>query len=309
MQSQLYLAILKKAFPAGPQKITGRETKTIRIEKPQVVHFLSGSMLTGAPLVADISVNRISPHSIDFNITKKPSVPKAKAGSPIQGVWSDEPRDDSTKLNGWAVNYFPGAANILRDNPSIHTIGDIREDLRYFNKRRAVELVGQIVTEWDAETLFSNYYLSPKPELITQLIELLGSNEAKSNKSSRVYMLGFYSRVFHDNSTRHAEWKTTISQQNAKNRELLTKAMEHSPELLISEMPINPALNDMLWGIFFASGDIQLIHTLIDQLQYLKDTDKPQLYSTAMTAKWSLAENARFYPTVKQLIVELRETG
>jgi uncharacterized protein (DUF2336 family) len=87
------------------------------------------------------------------------------------------------------------------------------------------------------------------------------------------------------------------------------KALEQSPDQLTDNLQISPARNDMLWGIFFASGDKKVIQALTDQLEYLTDIDNPQRFSTAMTAKWSLAENARFHPTVKQLIVELRENG
>lgn len=311
VQSQLFLAFLERAFPSGPQQIHGRETQSIRLKKPLVVHFLQGTMEFGPPYEADITVNRISPHSIDFTIIQTNS--KSKEGNPVKGIWSDEPRDlvmaDSTGLDGWAVNYFLGATKILRDSASIHTLGDIREDLRFFHKRRDVESVKRIDTKRDADNLVSGYYLSPKPELISQLIDFIGRNEASSKATSIAPNLGFFSRIFADNPARHVEWKASIDRQQEKTRKLLMKALEHSPDQLIQELSISPARNDMWWGIFFASGDKKVIHSLIDQLEYLNEIDKPRLYSTAMTAKWSLAENARFYSTVKQLIEELREKG
>lgn len=78
-------------------------------------------------------------------------------------------------------------------------------------------------------------------------------------------LLGFFVKVFGDNPELVAGWKKVIKKQDRKTRKLLNRAIKTELETLLSETETGAALNDMYWGAFFASGDLQYVAVLKEQ--------------------------------------------
>jgi hypothetical protein len=61
-------------------------------------------------------------------------------------------------------------------------------------------------------------------------------------------------------------------------------------------------MNDMCWGAFFASGRLEYLNRILDNLQYLEERADIKLYLTGASAKWSLDSNAENHALVRETL-------
>ena len=61
-------------------------------------------------------------------------------------------------------------------------------------------------------------------------------------------------------------------------------------------------MNDLYWGAFFATGKTVFIERLLDETKYANQLDDKDLWAAGITAKWSLASNAREHPLVRTIL-------
>lgn len=142
LNGQLYLYVLEKAFPEGPDGIVANKTKVIHESQNITLKFLSGGVLKQAPWRAEVTASRKSAHQVEFTIDLVNDPQKAPDDHSVtQGVWSNESRGkvlaDSTPLSEWAVNYLRigtwekdkrvSSNPVIGDTSSFKTVGDIRK--------------------------------------------------------------------------------------------------------------------------------------------------------------------------------------
>lgn len=185
----------------------------------------------------------------------------------------------------------------LANSSSLHTFGKYLLSviaLIFSFSCLADKKLERISTENELNYFTQTYYLHPQPELVPQAIIYLGRNKILTKyPSAERPMLAFFSKVFADNPSLAKDCKKLIKEQEPHARALLLKALDDSPEALVSETQDGSARNDMYWAMFFASGEYAYLNKLIEQLKYLNERKDMRLYLTAASAKWSLSSNAR----------------
>jgi hypothetical protein len=144
------------------------------------------------------------------------------------------------------------------------------------------------------DSFTATYYQRPRPDLIPDLFRALQPTGVSERPNAVPPFVGFFSEVFAANPGRLAEWEALVPKQEASTRRLLYQglALSRAGGVLTIEGH-SPALNDMYWGAFGASGRTAFLQKLVDQLRYWDERDDQLLFFAGATAKWSLASNAQ----------------
>jgi ketosteroid isomerase-like protein len=137
------------------------------------------------------------------------------------------------------------------------------------------------------------FYLNPRPDLIPDLFKALQPTGLSEQPNAVPSFVGFFSEVFTANPGRLAQWQALIPKQEASTRRLLYQALSISKASgVLTIEGHSPAINDMYWGAFFASGRRTYLQKLVDQLRYWDERDDQMLFFAGASAKWSLSSNA-----------------
>ena len=165
----------------------------------------------------------------------------------------------------------------------------------------------KVANENELGLFLTYYYLDPAPEFVPGAIEFIGThNYAEDEITYKIFTI-FFSSIFSENKDKREEWQNIIEGQVGKTKSLFLEAMDKESSEILKETEFTPLLNDMYWSVFFATGDTQYIDKLVENLKYLNEREDANLFYTAWTAKWSLAENAQTHPKVRTLLEELQE--
>jgi hypothetical protein len=152
---------------------------------------------------------------------------------------------------------------------------------------------GSFRTLADVSSFAQTYYQRPRPDLIADLFSALQPTGVSEGPHAITPFVGFFSEVFAANPGRLAEWQALVPKQEASTRRLLYRALALSRAGgVLTIEGHSPAVNDMYWGAFFASGRTTYLQKLVDQLRYWDERDDQMLFFAGASAKWSLASNA-----------------
>lgn len=155
----------------------------------------------------------------------------------------------------------------------------------------------------DLAQFIDTYFQHPRPELVGRAMELLPSSPDMNVPSAAGPTMAFFTEVFLANPNRLAEWQATIDKQDPRTKWFLSRAMEWYREGGVLTVEGHSAgINDLYWGAFFATGKSVFIERLIDEMKYADERDNRELWAAGITAKWSLASNARQHPLVRTIL-------
>lgn len=150
------------------------------------------------------------------------------------------------------------------------------------------------------------YYLHPRPDLVASAIRYIGSsNDMASNKSAILPTEAFFSVIFARYPSRREQWSKLVAEQHGETRAVLEKALHESPQELIDTTAVSPALNDMCWAAYFASGGLTYLNKIVDQLKHLGERKNLTLYLTAASAEWSLSSISKTDRKVKMSMLAM----
>ncbi|MFN8656955.1 MAG: hypothetical protein U0105_11500 [Candidatus Obscuribacterales bacterium] len=195
-----------------------------------------------------------------------------------------------------------------------------------------------ISTDQDLNQWLTYYYLHPQPDLVVPATLLAEKKGYLSSETGGPYM-AFLSRIFAQNPTMVGDWLKQLDSIPARDKPMLWTAIywshtkesaavldqiakslpPKSQESLVEQIakppePIekvtisSPAVLDMLWGAFFATGDEKYVKRLISVLPWEaqnKDLIKMQV---GASARWSLTSNAEQHAKVLEICQQVRET-
>ena len=163
--------------------------------------------------------------------------------------------------------------------------------------------VDKIETRQDLESFIQTYYQNPNPEIVSAAITFLDRNgDLQVNAIPGV--MGFFSCIFNDNVTYRDRWKQEIEVLHGNVKDTLSVAFNTIPEVLMAKIGPSASQNEMCWGAFYASGDTRFIEKITDQTIYQTERDDLNLFFTGLSAKCSLADNARKHQSVREYIEE-----
>jgi len=186
------------------------------------------------------------------------------------------------------------------------------------------------------------YYQHPQPERFVAEVHALSKSAVFSKESARPPMLAFLGRVMAQNPDKITGWMTALGDLPAKDLEVLYAAVWFSeteegnrylesngikgfagktpPEILKMEID-SPAVIDMLWGWFYATGQEEAVRRVVSALnlsQYEGAFDKfktsPKTEQNKReafndmafrSAGWSLTTNCELHPKVLEICEKL----
>jgi hypothetical protein len=155
-------------------------------------------------------------------------------------------------------------------------------------------------TAQDIEAFTQGYYRAPRPEFIKDLIGAIRSTGLFQKTTAIPPYIGFFSEIFAANPDRVPEWQGLLAAENDVTQLALTRALTvSSGGGVLSIADHSPQFNDMCWGGFFASGRLEYLQRLVEQLRYWDERQDARLFSAGATAKWSLASNAQRHSVVR----------
>jgi hypothetical protein len=195
------------------------------------------------------------------------------------------------------------------------------------------------------EAWMMNYYENPRPEkLVEQVRASAAQGLLKQDKSAGLFV-GFLSEVMAQNPKKIAGWLKELESLDETQRSPLVSAAWYSGtdegRAFLKEQGMNlspdqkakildleldqPAVLDMLWGCFFASGDIAAIRRIIRTLSLCEhlgaverfktsaktpeDNQKAVLELTFNAAMWSLQANCTQHPRALEYCEKIYAEG
>ena len=180
-----------------------------------------------------------------------------------------------------------------------------------------------------------NYYLNPNPEELIEQIEALREKGIFEKENAQWPLVSFLSQLMANNPEKIEEWmffsetlddsaidairlaawysRTTEAKEYFEKKGLSNYSENKAPDILKLEVD-NPTVLDMLWGYFFATGELEPLKRISIALELSKYTDaidsykdsekteedKKNLYfgATFKSAMWSIESNCRNHPLV-----------
>lgn len=165
------------------------------------------------------------------------------------------------------------------------------------------------------------YYKNPEPELVASAIQSLQTTGYFNKDSAAAPMSTFLGTIFSNNKNKIQEWVAIFKPYNDKEKLILIYALWYSntdisnkhlkalkssnihaelieklltsPAKGVENMQITgPAVLDMLWGAFQATGDTRYIDRIITVLPYVNVKGDTARLLTGGAAQWSLTSNA-----------------
>jgi hypothetical protein len=190
------------------------------------------------------------------------------------------------------------------------------------------------------------YYRNPQPDRFVAEVRARSKSGKLSAPKAAPPMVAFLSRVMADNPEKIAVWMAALADLPESDKETLHKAIWLSrttagkaylekegllkylaqPAADILKLPIeSPAVLDMLWGYFFATGDEAPIRRIVSAANYYPSLGALERYKTSArteadarqaqkevifrAAMWSLGSNCRQHRRVKEICDKLLEGG
>lgn len=197
---------------------------------------------------------------------------------------------------------------------------------------------GAPTTESPQEQWMTFYYKNPQPERFPEEVRKMSQSGMLQNKNAQPPCSIFLSQIMAQNPEKIAAWMTALNDlPEADKKQVLYPAIVHSlttegagflkekglkeyevkvPNVLEMEVN-NPAILDMLWGYFMATGKAEPIRRIVmafnlspyagalDKYKTSQKTeeDKKAAYLdvTLKAACWSLQSNCKKHPRVREI--------
>lgn len=187
-----------------------------------------------------------------------------------------------------------------------------------------------VTSDW-----MTNYYRKPQPERFVQEMESIIRSGALNRKSTQLPIVGFVSELMSQNPSKVGAWLDAFEDLDKdKRRALLTAAwysdtdaartyfqanhldqyLQQRAHPIIEREVNNPPILEMLWGSFYANGDLEPVKRVVGALSYAKYSgalagfeksnktanDKKAAYLdlTFKAALWSLEKHCSSHPRV-----------
>ena len=148
------------------------------------------------------------------------------------------------------------------------------------------------------------FHRHQNPALLRALIFAMDEDDnLTTNSNSHPPLMGFLATAFvlYDSSM-DDYISLSDSLSNAQQIVRIALVLSQTKDTILNWPFHSPAVNDMRWGAFFASGDTTYLSRLASELPLCENRDSLMLFLTGATAKWSLCSNARQYFEVKHYL-------
>ena len=146
--------------------------------------------------------------------------------------------------------------------------------------------------------LLQTYHTSPDPELVSKTVAFANSTAMPLPQLTPL-LQGFFGALFQqDPATRKALLSRIDDIRSPEFQQLLQSLRNTNIDSLYARAAPSPALNDMNWASYFATGNTRYLDNLLGYTQYYNERRNLTLFLTAGSAMWSLASNAGQYPVV-----------
>lgn len=259
---------------------------------------------------------------------------KANRGGLTGGFVMMDPTLDLVLEEGDAEGAYTIRA-VVRDNVLNKTAtGEYKVVLKEAAKESSSQT--DFTSDKDFSKWMTYYYLEPQPEKIPAAIKFYADSPLFGKVSSRMPMIAFFAATLKDNSELMKKVYTNIFNSdslnskvlllralwlvnNSESKEFINKAKTEWKSDEISKqiedilaMPApnifndqikDPALLDMLWANFLATGDSAAVKRIISVLHFKKDGHGMDIL-IAGAAEWSLSSNAIQHRKVYEICKE-----
>ncbi len=156
---------------------------------------------------------------------------------------------------------------------------------------------------FDANRFLELFYQSPQPDRLSDFLAAVSIQGWAEGKNSRPPLLGFLAEIITAYPDRTEGWRGHIPPSDTALRRLWDEAavLSHKGGVR-TVIDHSPAINDMNWGAFAATGHADFVNRLIAEVPHHDERDDLNLFVTGNTACWSLGSKARSEPKVRQLL-------
>jgi len=160
----------------------------------------------------------------------------------------------------------------------------------------------------DMEKLIDTYYSDPRPALVGPAAWEACESGLLLNDNTTAPMVGFLAGAFMSENGPLYNWPEAEleSRPDCRERVAYARSLASDFEAVFAETDPTPGQNDLLWGLYFATGNRQFLERLADNLRFVAEREDLMRFMTGATAKWSLASNAGQHERVRLHLEELQ---
>jgi hypothetical protein len=111
-----------------------------------------------------------------------------------------------------------------------------------------------------------------------------------------------FSCLFARYPDRKPDFKQSIASLDEPARTYFQRAIDSDPADLFLPVPPQPKKNDMSWGCYFVTGDVDYVQDVIAAMRDLGERQDIWKYLTASSAQWSLSGIAKDDAKVREAL-------
>ncbi|WP_422452239.1 hypothetical protein [Endozoicomonas sp. ALC066] len=145
----------------------------------------------------------------------------------------------------------------------------------------------------EVSNMMFEYRTNSDPVKLVQLMKYFDKNQLVYETSSSYSVIAFLSGAFHTHAGIGLDrWIDFANGFDEPSKSAFLAAVNNSPDQLMSKMPVSPIQNEVMWGLYFSTGEEAFLEKLFSNvfLEGVKgDENALNLEITRMSARWSLA--------------------
>ena len=168
-------------------------------------------------------------------------------------------------------------------------------------------------TDTRAEEEFSfllmNYFKDKNPSLVQVTVNFFRERQLVT-EDMQMPLVGFYAELFRDKKLKEKLLSEIDSLKSRNVSQFFHSVADFDFDSFCKKPDVNPNVNDMFWGSFFASGKTKYLDLIIDNaVKYHDEKVDFVKFLTGDSACWSLASNAQQYKEVREHLEKSRQKG
>ncbi|MBZ0113594.1 MAG: hypothetical protein K8J08_14110 [Thermoanaerobaculia bacterium] len=159
----------------------------------------------------------------------------------------------------------------------------------------------------DMDELWKSYFLDPRPALVGAAVLELCSAGDRDQGDVGSPTIGFLAGVLMTEAEPLPNWPEQQLADHPVCRDRVERARALASDFTATykTLEVNPSLNDLLWGLYFATGEELYLREISRHLRFVTERENLQKFLTGGSASWSLASNARQHERVRDQLREM----
>lgn len=163
--------------------------------------------------------------------------------------------------------------------------------------------------EEEFSLMLMNYFKDKNADLVKVTVDFFRQMPLVT-EDMQMPLVGFYAEVFKDKKLKEKLLSEIDSLKSRNVSQFFHSVADFDFDSFCKKPDVNPNVNDLFWGAFFASGKTKYLDIIIDvAVSFHGEKEDLVKFLAGDSACWSLASNAQQYKEVREHLEKSRKKG